>query len=132
LSMNIMNSQTDLGDLNGALPSVGRLVKVKAIASATDGSFTVSKLGASKPDETQDQNTVKYQGVTTSAVGTDNELNFRVGNKSFSYPIVAGADLKDFNYNAQTIGTNFTVQAKVVFNGSTGTVVSVDNGHSYY
>jgi len=130
LSMNIVNGQTNLEDLNGALPSVGQLVKVTATANTADGSFTASKLDLAKPDQTQDQNTVKYQGVTTSAVGADNKLNFKVGNKSFSFPIGPGADLKDFNFNAQTIGNNFTVKAKVVFNGTTGAVVSVDNGNS--
>ena len=130
LPMNIVNGQTDLGDLNGALPSVGQSVKVTATANPTDGSFTASKLDVAKPDQTQDQNTVKYQGVTTSGVGTDNKLNFKVGNKSFSYPIGTGAELKDFNFNAQSISSGFTVKAKVVFNGTTGTAVSVDNANS--
>ncbi len=128
LLMNVVNGQTDLGDSNSALPSVGQLVKVTATANAVDGSFTVSKLDLAKPDDAQ--NTVKYQGVTTSAVGADNKLNFKVGNKSFSYSIISGADLKDYNNNAQSIGNGFTVKAKVVFNGTAGTVVSVDNGNS--
>jgi len=130
LPMSIVNGQTDLGDLNGALPSVGQSVKVTATANPTDGSFTASKLDIAKPDQAQDQNTVKYQGITTSGVGTDNKLNFKVGNKSFSYPIGTGAELKDFNFNAQSIGSGFTVKAKVVFNGTTGTAISVDNANS--
>jgi len=128
LSMNIVNGLTDLGDLNGSLPSVGQLVKVTATANTNDSSFTASKLDLAKPDEIQDQNTVKYQGFTTSMVGADSKLNFKVGNKSFSFPIISGADLKDFNFNAQDISNNSSVKAKVVFNGSAGTVVSVDNG----
>src|SRR5260370_11455141 len=130
LPMSIVNGQTDLGDLNGALPSVGQSVKVTATANPTDGSFTASKLDIAKPDQAQDQNTVKYQGITTSGVRTDNKLNFKVGNKSFSYPIGTGAELKDFNFNAQSIGSGFTVKAKVVFNGTTGTAISVDNANS--
>lgn len=130
LSMNIVNGLSDLGDLNGALPSVGQLVKVTTTANTNDGSFTVSKLDLAKPDEVQDQNTIKYQGFTTSTVGADNKLNFKVGNKNFSFPIVSGADLKDFNFNAQNIGNNSSVKAKVAFTGNTGTVVSVDNGNS--
>src|SRR5260370_10484912 len=130
LPMSIVNVQTHLGTLNGALPSVGQSVKVTATANPTDGSFTASKLDIAKPDQAQDQNTVKYQGITTSGVGTDNKLNFKVGNKSFSYPIGTGAELKDFNFNAQSIGSGFTVKAKVVFNGTTGTAISVDNANS--
>lgn len=132
LSMNIVNGQTDEGDLNGAQLTAGQFVKATATANTSDGSFTASKLDIAKPDEAQDPNTlntVKYQGVTTSAVGSDNKLNFKVGNKSFSYSIVNGADLKDFNYSAQSIGNNVPVKVKVVYNGSTGTVVSVGNGN---
>jgi len=129
LSMNIVNGQTDEGDLNGAQLTVGQIVKATATANTSDGSFTASKLDIAKPDETQNQNTVKYQGYTTSAVGSDNKLNFKVGNKSFSYSIVNGADLKDFNYSAQSIGNNVPVKVKVAFNNGTGTVVSVDNGN---
>lgn len=128
LSMNIVNGQTDMQDLNGAQVSGGQRVKVTASANP-DGSFTISKLAFPKSDETQDQNTVKYQGVTTSAVGADNILNFKVGNKSFSFPIATGADLKDFNFNAHAISSNLPIKAKVNFNGSTGTVQSVDNGN---
>ena len=130
LSMNIVNGLTDLGDLSDLLPSISQLVKVTAVANTTDGSFTVSKLDLAKPGEVQDQYTVKYQGFTTTMVGADNKLNFKVGNKSFSFPIVTGADLKDFNFNAQNISNNSPIKAKVVFNGSSGTVVSVDNGNS--
>jgi len=130
LSMNIVNGLTDLGDLDGLLPRVGQFVKVTTIANTTDGSFTASKLDLAEPDEIQDQNTVKYQGFTTSMVGADNKLHFKVGNKSFSFPIITEADLKDFNFNAQNISNNSPVKAKVVFNGSTGTVVSVDNENS--
>jgi len=46
-----------------------------------------------------------------------------------TYTISANTEPQE-NNNAQTIGTNFTVKAKVVFNGTTGTVESVDNGNS--
>jgi len=125
LSMNIVAGQTDEEHLNGIQPSVGQVMKVKATANTTDGSFTASKLDLAKPDEIQDQNaqnTIKYQGITTSAVGADNKLNFKVGNKSFSYSIGTGAELKDFNFSPQNIGNNVPVKVKVVFNGSTGSI----------
>jgi len=128
LQMNIVNGQSDLGDLNGSLPGVGQFVQVKAVANP-DGSFMLSKLDLPKADDMQQQNVVTYQGVTISAVGADNKLNFKVGNKSFGYQIGTGADLKDFTNNAQSIGNNMTVKVKVVFSGSTGSVMSVDNAN---
>jgi hypothetical protein len=125
LSMNI-NAQTQRPD-NGVMPSQGQLVKATAIANTADGSFTASKFDIAKSSDGQDQPKVTYQGVTTSAVGSDGKLNFKVGNKSFSYQIAPGADLHHFNNNsAQSITSGMTVKAKVLFNGSTGTVQSVD------
>ena len=124
LTMNI-TAQTRRPD-DGVMPNQGQLVKATAIAN-TDGSFTASKFDIAKSSDSQDQYKVSYQGVTTSAVGSDGKLNFKVGNKSFSYQIAPNADLHHFNNNsAQSIGSNVTVKVKVLFNGSTGTVQSVD------
>lgn len=129
LQMNIVNGQSDLGDLNGVLPGAGQLVQVKAVANP-DGSFMLSKLDLPKADDVaQQQNVVTYQGVTTSAVGADGKLNFKVGNKSFSYQIGTGADLKNFANNAQSIGNNVAVKVEVVFNGATGSIMSVDTAN---
>ena len=116
------NAQTDLGDFNGALPAVGQIIKAGANAN-TDGSFTATKLSTTDNLD----NTVKYQGVTTSTVGSDNVLHFVVGNKSLSYTIISGADLKDFNNNAQSIGNNQAVKVEVQFQGSNGVVTKVSN-----
>ena len=128
LQMNIVNGQSDLSDLNGVVPGVGQLVQVKAVTNP-DGSFMISKLDAPKADDLQKQNIVTYTGMTISAVGADNKLNFKVGNKSFSYQIGIGADLKDFNNNAQSVSSNVMVKADVQFNGSTGTVTSISNAN---
>lgn len=127
LQMKVVNGQSDLGDLNGVLPGVGQLVQVQAVANP-DGSFMLSKLDMPKADDVQQQNVITYQGVTTSTVGADNKLNFKVGNKSFSYQIGTGADLKNFA-NAQSIGNNVAVKVEVVFNGSTGSIMSVDTAN---
>jgi len=126
LSMNIVSGQTYQQSLKSIQPSVGQLVGVTAIVNP-DGSFTASELDLPKPETPPEQNTVKYVGITTSAVGANNMLTLKVGNKSFSFPIGTGADLKDFNSNAHAIGNNVTVKAEVVFNGTKGTVVSVEN-----
>lgn len=125
LTMNTVNGQTDLSDFNGALPAVGQLVKAEANAN-TDGSFTATKLSTA---DSQD-NTVKYQGVTTSAVGSDNVIHFAVGNLGLSYTINPGADLKDFNNNAQSISNNQAVKVEVQFTGSNGVVTKVGNPNS--
>ena len=67
LSMIIANGQTDLSDFNGALPGVNQLIKVDATAN-TDGSFLASKLLSTDSGDVQVQNTVEFDGVTTSAV----------------------------------------------------------------
>jgi hypothetical protein len=122
LSM-LVSSQTDLSDFDGALPEVGDLIKVKAIANA-DGSFTAAKLSHEQPDD-PDIHVITYQGVTTSAVGEDNVIRFTVGPKSYSFTIPSSADLKDFNGNAQAIQANQVVKVKVKFNESEGTVIKV-------
>ena len=132
LSMNIVNGQTDLSDFNGSLPGANQLIKVDA-NSNSDGSFTATKLGATDSGDTSNStklNTVDYSGVTTSAVGTDGVIHFKVGNKSFSYTIGSNTDLGDFNNNAQSIQVNQAVKVEVLFNGATGSVVKVSNANS--
>ncbi len=126
LSMNIVIGQTDLGE-NGVLPTVGQLIKVKAITNS-DGSFMAKSLKVADSNDTQDQNVVDYQGVTTSAVGSDGVIHFKVGNDNYSYTINANTEVKDFA-NAQAIGANQPVKVKVQFNGSTPVVLEVQNAN---
>ncbi len=127
LSMAIVNGQTDLSAFNNAPPAAGTVIKVDANAN-TDGSFTATKLGQILQSDLSNPtllNTVQYQGMTTSGVGSDNVLHFTVGNKSYSYTIGSGAVLSDFNNNAQSIQANRKVTVSVLFNGSNGTVIKV-------
>jgi len=128
LTMSI-NSQTDRSDFNNTLPTVGQIIKVKAMAN-TDGSFVALKLSSADSGDAQDQNVVSFSGVTTGAVGADHVIHFRVGSQSFSYTIVANADLGDFNGNAQSIGNNVSVKVEVTFNGATGMATKVSNANS--
>ena len=127
LSMSI-NSQTDLSDFNGALPTTGTLVKVEATAN-TDGSFTASTVKPATPGDL-DQNVIDYHGVTTSAVGSDRVLHFKVATKSYSFVIGSTSDLSDFNNNAQSIGNNLQVKVEVQFNGATGTAIQVGDSNN--
>ncbi len=127
LSMSI-NSQTDLSDFNGALPTTGTLVKVEATAN-TDGSFTASTVKPATPGDL-DQNVIDYHGVTTSAVGSDRVLHFKVATKSYSFTIGSTANLSDFNNNAQSIGNNLQVKVEVQFNGATGTAIQVGDSNN--
>ena len=125
LSMSIVNGQTDLSKFNGALPGAGQLIKVDAIANTSNGTFTAADLKPTDSGDLQDQNTVTYTGVTTSAVGSDGVIHFAVGNKSFSIQIASTADLGDFNNNAQSIGNNVSVKVTAQFSGTTGTAIKV-------
>ena len=122
LSM-IITSETDLSDFDNELPSVGKLIKVEAIAN-TDGSFTAAKLSHERSDD-PDINVITYQGVTTSAVGADHVIHFKVGRKGYTFTIPSSADLEDFNNNAQAIHVNLAVKVKVRFHESKGTVIKV-------
>jgi len=125
LTMSIVSGLTDLRDFNNALPTVGQLVKVKSVANTNDGSFSAAKV--SRADLTDsDLNEVQYQGVTTSAVGSDQVIHFKVGNQSFSFTIGPNADIHDFN-NAQSIGSNQSVKLQVIFQGNNGTVQKVSS-----
>ncbi len=125
LTMSIVSGQTDLKDFNNVVPSVGQLVKVKSVAN-TDGSFMATKLSTADATDS-DLNVVQYQGVTTSAVGSDNVIHFNVGNQSFSFTIGANTNLHDFNNNAQSIGSNQPVKVEVMFQGNNGIVQKVSN-----
>jgi len=125
LSMSIVSGQTDLSKFNGAQPSVGQLIKVSA--TANNGSFTATELKPTDSSDLQDQNTVTIQGVTTQVVGSDRVIHLTVGNRSFSYPIVSTAELKDFNGNAQSIVNGTPVKVTVQFNGTSGSVLDVSN-----
>jgi hypothetical protein len=124
----IANNQTDLSDFNGTLPTAGTLVGVKTTAN-TDGSFTATAVKPATPGD-PDQNIVDYQAITTSAVGTDAVLHFKVASQSYSFTIGSTADLGDFNNNARAIGTNLHVKVEVRFNGSTGAVIKVANSNN--
>ncbi len=125
LSMSIVSGQTDLSKFNGTQPSVGQLIKVSA--TANNGSFTATELKPTDSSDLQDQNTVTIQGVTTQVVGSDRVIHLTVGNRSFSYPIVSTAELKDFNGNAQSIVNGTPVKVTVQFNGTSGSVLDVSN-----
>jgi hypothetical protein len=120
------NAQTDLGDFNNTLPGVNTRVKVEANAN-TDGSFTATKIG--NVDSSDDPTQVKFQGVTTQAVGSDRVIHFTVGNKSFSFPIASNADLTDFNGNAQSIQSGASVKVTVQFSGTGGSVIDLGNSN---
>lgn len=123
----VVNAQSDESKFNGAQPAVGQMITVEATAQP-NGSFVATKV---KPADSSDTtSTVDFQGVTTQAVGSDNTLHFSVGNRSFSFTIGTGADLKDFAGNAHTITGNTQVKVEVQFNGTTGTVVKVDRQNS--
>jgi hypothetical protein len=130
LSMSIINGQTDLSKFNGALPGVGQALKVNAIANTSNGTFTAADLKPADSGDLQDQNTVIYAGVTTSAVVSDRVIHFAVGNKSFSFPLATTAKLGDFNNNAQSIGNNVSVKVTVQFNGTSGLAIKVETHNS--
>jgi len=118
----IINAQTDMSDFKGVLPTIGQLIKVEASANTSDGSLTATKLKSADSSD----NTVVYTGVTTSAVGADNVIHFRIGNRDFSFTVFPGTTkLDDFDNNPQSIGSNVSVQVKVQFQGTTETVQEV-------
>lgn len=129
LTMSI-TAQTDHGDFGTGLPQNGQQVKVKATA-LPDGSFTATSLDVVKPGDAADPtkvNTVDFSGVTTSAVGADNVVHFRIGSKDFSYTASTTTQIKDFT-SLQAIPANTPIKVDVQFNGSNGTVLKVGNGN---
>lgn len=129
LSMSITTT-TDRGDFGTGLPAAGQWVKVTATAN-NDGSFTASKLDMVKQDDQSNQtklSKVSFAAVTTSAVGSDNVVHFKVGNKSYSYTLMGGAEVKDFA-SVQAIGANQPVKVEVQFNGSNGSITQIKNNN---
>ena len=127
LAMSI-TTLTDRSHFGGGLPTAGQLIKVDAMANP-DGSFTATKLEPTDQGDLVGQNIVEYQGVITSAVGTDRVIHFKVGTKSYAFTIGATADVSDFGGNAQAIPANQLVKVKVQFTGSTGTVLKVERSN---
>jgi hypothetical protein len=129
LTMSI-TSQTDRSHYKTALPTAGQIVKVET--SASNGSFIATKLEPADAKDATKQNTVDYQGETTSAVGPDNVLHLGVGSKIWNLTIKRATDLDKFNHNAQSIQAHQRVKVKVQFAGTNGTVLKVDtdNGNS--
>jgi hypothetical protein len=129
LTMTI-NSQTDLTHFNGGRPTNGQLVKVET--NAFNGSFIATKLEPTDAKDTANQNKVQYQGVTRSAVGTDNILHLGVGTRTWNLTINSTTDLSKFGNNAQSIQDNQSIKVDVQFSGTNGTVTKVDrdNGNN--
>ncbi len=130
LSMSI-STLTDHKDFGTGLPTNGQLVKVDAVTNA-DGTFTAKSLDMVKSDEQTNptkMNTVDFQGVTTSAVGSNGVINFNVGNKSYSFTIGPTTQVKDFA-SAQAIGSGQAVKVTALYSGSTASVQKVQNANS--
>jgi hypothetical protein len=119
---------TDRSHFGGGLPANGQLIKVEATANA-DGSFTAAKLDTTDASDVAKQNIVQYQGLSTSAVGADRIIHFKVGTKSYSFTIGATADLSDVGGNAQAIPANQLVKVKVQYAGSSATVLKVERSN---
>ncbi|HLZ58252.1 MAG TPA: DUF5666 domain-containing protein [Ktedonosporobacter sp.] len=125
-----LSTLTKREDLNAGEPTVGQLIEMKVIANP-DGTFLAKKLEGVKPERQSNQArmaTVDFKGTTTSAVGADNVVHFKVGNKSYSFTInPATTWVKDF-LNPQAIGANQPVELEVQFDGSNGTIIEIENG----
>ena len=120
------NSSTDLSDwtsFSNGVPGVGTQVKVVVTANS-DGSFTATKVG--NVDAANNTTQDLYTGVTTASAGSGQVLHLKVGNQSFSFPIASGTDLSAFSNSS--IPSGATVSITVQFNGSNGSVISVENG----
>ncbi len=128
LLMNL-TALTDRSHFGGGLPTSGQLIKVEATANA-DGSFTATKLDTTDASDVVNQNLVQYKGLSTSAVGADRVIHFKVGTRSYSFTIGATTDLSDVGGNAQAIQANQIVKVKVQFAGSTATVLKVERSNS--
>ena len=128
LLMNL-TALTDRSHFGGGLPTSGQLIKVEATANA-DGSFTATKLDTTDASDVVNQNLVQYKGLSTSAVGADQVIHFKVGTRSYSFTIGATTDLSDVGGNAQAIQANQIVKVKVQFAGSTATVLKVERSNS--
>lgn len=124
LAMSI-TALTDRSHFGGGLPANGQLIKVETTANA-DGSFTAAKLEPTDANDVAKQNIVQYKGLSTSAVGADRVIHFKVGTHSYSFTIGATADLSDVGGNAQAIPANRLVKVKVQYAGSTTTVLKVE------
>lgn len=122
-----LNPSTDQSDLNGATLSNGQMVSIEA-STNPDGSFTATKVKAADANS-NDNNTVDFQGATTQAIGSDNMLHFAVGNQSYSYAINAATRLDDFSGNAHSITSGTRVKVEVQFTGSTGSVTKISNAN---
>jgi hypothetical protein len=103
------------------------LIKVEALANP-DGSYIAQKIDTTDSGDLQDQNKVDYAGVTTSAVGANNNLSFKVVTKVLTFTIGPTTQIKDFA-SAQAIGSNQPVKVKVLYNGSVATVLEVQNSN---
>ncbi|GAC1402679.1 MAG: hypothetical protein NVSMB49_19110 [Ktedonobacteraceae bacterium] len=130
LAANIVNGQSDLSKFGGNLPAVNTVVKVNANAN-TDGSFLLAELDTTGTEDVQNTtqlNTVDIQGTTTQAVGSDNVVHLKVGNKNFAFATSPNTELKDFA-NVRAIASNQTIKVEVLFNGSNGTLLKAENGN---
>ncbi len=115
---------------HNSLPASGQIVNVDALAS--NSGFTATKIEQADQKDQANQSRVQYQGVTRSAVGTDNMLHLGVGTRTWNFMISPATNLKNFNNNAQSIQANQPIKVDVQFSGTNGTVIKVDsdNGNS--
>lgn len=120
-----LNAQTDLSGLNGAQLHSGQSVKVEAVASANG--FVAEKIKLSEAGQQDDAHTVDFQGHATRTVGSDHLLYFSVGSRAFSYPLGSTVDLSDFGGNAGAIASGSALKVKVLFSGTTGSIIKVSH-----
>ncbi len=119
--------QTDRSDFVNGQPGVGQQIKAEAVSNF-NGTFIAKKLSALKADDQADQvklNTVDFSGITSSAVGSDNVVHIKVGNKSYSFTINATTELKHV-VNGQSIAANQPVKVEVVYNGASSNLTKLE------
>ncbi|GCE47378.1 hypothetical protein EI42_00909 [Thermosporothrix hazakensis] len=110
-------------------PTVGQLIKVKTIAD-NQGNFVANKLELPDDEDRREPGIKKvhFEGITTSPVGKDNILHFKVGNNTYDLPIdPSRTRIEDFA-NAQSIPGKQPVDVEVIYDGTRGAVTKVDNG----
>jgi hypothetical protein len=121
---------TDRKDFPTVLPGNGQWVKVDAFTNP-DGSFAAKSLDMVKAKDLADPtkvNKVDFKGVTTSAVASNNVLNFGVGNKHYSFTInPATTQIKNF-VSAQAIQSGQPIEVTVLFTNGSPNVLEVKNG----
>ena len=126
-SLTIDINATTSNTLGGQTAS-GQSIFIEALTNP-DGTLVARTLDVADQSEQNDPNVsneVDFTGFTTSPVGSDHVIHFKVGTNVYSAALVVGTTDLRHTKGIQSLTANMRVKVNVLYNGTNATALKVE------